>query len=58
MKRFILKKEGIEVGKYQTVKEAAEYVGCSYQHVYKNDNGFFTYKKVQYQLIDRLAELD
>ena len=58
MKRFILLKEGIEIGKYQTIKEAANVIGCSYQHVYKNDNGSFTYKKVNYQLIDRLVELD
>ena len=58
MKRFILKKEGIEVGRYQTVKEVADVVGCSFQHVYKNKTGFFSYKKVNYQIIDRLAELN
>jgi hypothetical protein len=58
MKRFILLKEGIEIGKYQTIKEAANVIGCTFQHVYKNDNGFFKYKKIQYQIIDRLTELD
>jgi len=57
MKRFILLKEGIELGKYQTVKQAADVVGCTFQHIYKT-NGSFRYKKVNYQLIDRLAELD
>jgi hypothetical protein len=56
--RFILKKEGIEIGRYQSVKGAAEVIGCGYQHIYKNENGFFKYKKVNYQLIDRLQELD
>jgi hypothetical protein len=58
MKRFILLKEGNEIGRYQTLKEAANEIGCSFQHVYKNDNGFFKYKKIQYQIIDRLAELN
>lgn len=58
MKRFILLKESIEIGRYQTIKEAANVIGCSYQHVYKNDNGFFTYKKTEYKIIDRLADLD
>lgn len=57
MKRFILLKEGIELGRYQTVKQAADVVGCTFQHIYKT-NGSFRYKKVNYQLIDRLAELD
>jgi hypothetical protein len=57
MKRFILLKENVEIGKFQTVKDAAAFVGCSYQHIYRT-NGTFNYKKVSYQLIDRLAELD
>jgi hypothetical protein len=58
MNRFILKKEGIEIGRYQSVKGAAEAIGCGYQHVYKNKEGIFKYKKVTYQLIDRLNELE
>ena len=57
MKRFILLKENVEVGRFQTVKDAAAFIGCSFQHIYRT-TGSFKYKKVTYQLIDRLEELD
>lgn len=56
--RFILKKEGIEIGRYQNVRMVAEVIGCTYQHIYKTKNGIFKYKKINYQVIDRLQELD
>jgi hypothetical protein len=56
--RFILKQDEIEIGRYQTIKDVAKIIGCGYQHIYKNENGFFKYKKVEYQIIDRLEELN
>jgi hypothetical protein len=56
--RFILKKEGNEIGRFQNVRIAAEAIGCTYQHIYKTKDGIFKYKKVNYQLIDRLEGLD
>jgi len=56
--RFILLKEGVEIGRYQNVRIAADVIGCTYQHIYKTKDGIFKYKKVNYQLIDRLQELD
>tara|TARA_R110000782_G_scaffold143342_1_gene236042 strand:+ start:610 stop:786 length:177 start_codon:yes stop_codon:yes gene_type:complete len=58
MNRFILNKEGIEVARFQSVRLASEFVGCTYQHIYKQKDGVFKYKKVNYQLIDRLELLD
>jgi hypothetical protein len=58
MKRFILLKEGEEIGRFKTVKQIALEVGCSFQHVYKGNDGCFKYKKINYQVIDRLKDLD
>jgi hypothetical protein len=55
--RFILMMEDQELGRYQTMKDIANKIGCSFQHVYKNNNGEFIYKKVTYKVIDRLNEL-
>lgn len=58
MKRFILTSEGIELERFKTIKDLAKFVGCSFQHCYKNKDNTFKYKKVNYQFIDRLQELD
>ncbi len=55
--RFILMSEGIELGRYQNVRDIANVIGCTFQHIYKNKTGIFKYKKINYQVIDRLEDL-
>lgn len=53
--RYILKQGSSEIGRASSITKLGKLIGCTKQHIYqKLDNGFFTYKKETYQIIDRL----
>ena len=57
--RYILMSGGIEIGRVPTVQDIADWLECSKQHIYvqMNESGTstFKYKKVVYEIIDRLT---
>jgi hypothetical protein len=56
--RFILMNGETKVGEAPSIRELGKLVGCTFQHIYKyinENNTEFTYKKVNYTIIDKLA---
>lgn len=53
--RYILLLEGNEIGKATSITNVGKLIGCTKQHIYqKLNDGFFTFDKKTYQIIDRL----
>lgn len=53
--RYILLKENIEIGRATSIIAVGKLIGCTKQHIWNSINeGYFTYKKQKYQLIDKL----
>jgi hypothetical protein len=55
--RWILMLNGVEVCRASSIDNIAKEIGCSKQYIYKQigETLIFTYKKNNYQIIDRLA---
>ncbi len=53
--RYILMLGDQEIGRATSIIGIGELIGCTKQHIYQRlKEGYFTYKKNNYQLIDRL----
>lgn len=53
--RYILKLDNLEIGRATSITNIGKLIGCTKQHIYQRLNdGFFTYKKQIYQIIDKL----
>lgn len=53
--RYILKLDNLEIGRATSITNIGKLIGCTKQHIYQRLNdGFFTYKKQSYQIIDKL----
>jgi hypothetical protein len=53
--RYILMLDNQEIGRATSIKQVGNLIGCTRVHIYQRlKEGYFTYKKQTYQLIDRL----
>ena len=53
--RYILMLDNVELGRATSITNLGKIVGCSKQHIYQRlKEGFFTYNKKSYQIIDKL----
>ena len=53
--RYILMLDNQEIGRATSIEQIGSLIGCSRVHIYQRlKEGYFTYKKQTYQLIDRL----
>lgn len=53
--RYILMLDNVEIGRATSITNLGKIIGCTKQHIYQRLNeGFFTYKKQTYQIIDKL----
>jgi hypothetical protein len=44
-----------EIGRATSIEQVGKLIGCTKQHIYQRlKEGYFTYKKNNYQIIDRL----
>jgi hypothetical protein len=47
--------DNVEIGRATSITNLGKIIGCTKQHIYQRLNeGFFTYKKQTYQIIDKL----
>lgn len=55
--RFILLKDNVELTRKASINEIALWIGCTKAHIYNKltEDKYFSYKKNNYQLVDRLA---
>lgn len=53
--RYILMLDNQEIGRATSIEQVGNLIGCTRVHIYQRlKEGYFTYKKQRYQLIDRL----
>jgi hypothetical protein len=53
--RYILMLGDQEIGRATSIEQVGKLIGCTRVHIYQRlKEGYFTYKKNNYQLIDRL----
>jgi len=53
--RYILMLDNQEIGRATSIEQIGSLIGCSRVHIYQRlKEGYFTYKKQTYQLIDKL----
>jgi len=53
--RYILMLDKQEIGRATSIEQIASLIGCTRVHIYQRlKEGYFTYKKQTYQLIDKL----
>jgi predicted transcriptional regulator len=56
-KRYKLKRDGETIVETSYIREIAEFLGCTREHIYKYIKGNqFSYKKITYMIIDKLDE--
>ena len=53
--RYVLMLDNQEIGRASSIEQVGNLIGCTRVHIYQRlKEGYFTYKKNNYQLIDRL----
>jgi hypothetical protein len=53
--RYILMLGDQEIGRATSIEQVGNLIGCTRVHIYQRlKEGYFTYKKNNYQLIDKL----
>ena len=53
--RYILMLDNQEIGRATSIEQIGTLIGCTRVHIYQRlKEGYFTYKKQTYQLIDKL----
>ncbi len=58
LNRFIIIKNGEQITEVPSMRGAARYIGCSFQHMYyEMEDNQFKYKKNVYTIIDKLASI-